>query len=153
LAWATETWPEWCDELAIVYQDLVPLDVRLRYFHMTAFSTARVSPEPTCFYIGYMSYESRTFPATQVIHQVQQQAERLQSSSARDASGPAPSGPAASLGRHINLSDYVMRFGRLRRRKIVLPRENILESAISAFEELAQVHSSKPSVMTHEVVH
>jgi hypothetical protein len=46
---------------------------------------------------------------------------------------------SASGNRPPTLPDYVTRFGRLRRRKIVLPRENILKSAVDIFKTLAEV--------------
>ena len=45
--------------------------------------------------------------------------------------------PSARAAGAVNLTDYVTRFGRLRRRKIVLPRENLLEAAVAAFKAAA----------------
>lgn len=73
----------------------------------------------------------------QALHHLQEQAQRLQASIAGDPSAPAPA--SAFSHRVTNLVDYVTRFGRLRRRKVILPRDNLLESAVDTFEKIAEV--------------
>ena len=52
------------------------------------------------------------------------------------ANVPSFVGTAGMHHRQVNLTDYVNRFGRLRRCKVVLPREGILEAAITAFQHV-----------------
>lgn len=42
----SESWPDWCDTVAMDFSELLPFDVRLKYFQSTAFSRARVSSQP-----------------------------------------------------------------------------------------------------------
>lgn len=38
-----QSWPDWCDVVASEFAELLPLDVRIKYFQGTALSRSRVS--------------------------------------------------------------------------------------------------------------
>jgi hypothetical protein len=40
-----QSWPDWCDVVASEFAELLPLDVRIKYFQGTALSRARVSKQ------------------------------------------------------------------------------------------------------------
>lgn len=77
------------------------------------------------------------------MHKIQEQARRLQASNRESTGSNAgqsflPPGLRSGLN-NLSIADYTVRFGNLRRRKMVLPRDNLLEAAVEAFKKAAEV--------------